>query len=402
MSLYAYEALDRHGRSRKGEVEAASERLARQQLKKQGLVVRSLQEVHPQRSGTHRDRGSHERLKASETSLFLEQLATLVSAGMTLTDALESIADSAENRRTRRVILALRQQILEGSSLAQALASQRFEEVICNMVAAGEETGQLEAVAVRLAELLSKRQQLKQDLLSATLYPLIILLSGLGVMLFLLAVVVPQVVSVFAHAGADLPWLTKMVIALSTFLRDDGKWVMLFLLGLLVGCHYLFRLPTWRARRDKAVLKLPLLGALFAKVEMARFARTLGMLMSGGVPVLAALHIANQSWTLIPLRKLGERAREQVREGGSLSRALGGHPSMPRLAFSLMEVGEKSGRLDNMLVRLADHFERDVARLLKRFLTMAEPILILFMALCVGALAMAILLPIAQMNELVR
>jgi len=401
MSLFVYEALDRRGKKQKGEIEAASERVARQLLKKRNLVIRRITAVSDKSRRAERASGAL-KLNASETAIFLEQLATLTAAGMTLTEALGSIAESMEGKRGRRVVAAIRQSVLEGSSLAQALQQQQFEEVICNMVAAGEETGQLEAVAVRLSELLTQRQQLQQDLLSATLYPAIILGFGIIVMLFLLAVVVPQVVSVFEHTGGELPWLTKMVIALSEFLRDKSIYLLLVLVMLIVGWRFALRLEHIRWQRDQLYLSLPLLGPLLAKIEVARFARTLGMLMTGNVPVLAALHIANQNWSLLPLRKVGLEAGEIVREGGSLAQALNVHPCMPHLAYSMMDVGEKSGSLDKMLVRVADHFERDVSRVLKRFLTIAEPILVLFMALCVGTLALAILLPIAEMNELVR
>ncbi len=401
MSLFVYEALDRKGKRLKGEIEAASERAARQLLKKRDLVVRRITTITEKSRRAERASGTL-KLNASETAIFLEQLATLTAAGMTLTEALGSIAESMEGKRGRRVVAAIRQSVLEGSSLAQALQNQQFEEVICNMVAAGEETGQLEAVAVRLSELLTQRQQLQQDLLSATLYPAIILGFGVIVMLFLLAVVVPQVVSVFEHTGGELPWLTRMVIALSEFLRDKSIYLLLALVLLIASWHFALRMEHIRWQRDQFYLSLPLLGPLLAKIEVARFARTLGMLMAGNVPVLAALHIANQNWNLLPLRKVGLHAGEIVREGGSLAQALNVHPRMPHLAYSMMDVGEKSGSLDKMLVRVADHFERDVSRVLKRFLTVAEPVLVLFMALCVGALALAILLPIAEMNELVR
>jgi len=162
------------------------------------------------------------------------------------------------------------------------------------------------------------------------------------------------------------------------------------------------RVADVRERRDRGYLALPWLGSLLARIEVARFARTLSMLLSGNVPVLSALHIANQSWTLIPLRKVGEDARVRVREGGSLAAALQAHPRIPPLARSMIEVGERGGTLAAMLLRVAEHFEREVSRTLKRMLTVAEPLLVLCMAVGVGVLALAILLPIVQMNELIR
>jgi len=270
------------------------------------------------------------------------------------------------------------------------------------MVAAGEETGQLEAVASRLAQLLEHRQQLNQDLLSATLYPAIIMGFGVLVMLFLTTVVIPKMVAVFERAGGDLPTLTKVVIALSDFLRAHGGWLIVALAALILGYKLLMRKPSARQCRDEWLLRLPGISTLLVTIETARFSRTLGMLLGGGVPALAAMLIANQSWSLLPLKAIGEQAREGLREGESLASALehGGH--IPSMAIQLLAVGEQSGQLDTMLIRIADHYEKEVSRNLSRMLTIAEPLLVMFMAVGVGALAMAILLPIVEMNQLVK
>jgi general secretion pathway protein F len=401
MSLFTFDAVDARGRRQRGDIEADSERAARQQLKNRQLMVRSLAPA-VERAMRHGEKGGRKKLSASETALFLDQLATLCAAGMRLTEALDSIAGGMDSRNGRRVIAALRQSVLEGGSLAESLRGQHFDEVICNMVAAGEEAGQLEAVAMRLSELLSHRQQLRQDLLSATLYPSIILGFGFLVMMFLLAVVVPQVVSVFQRSGASLPWLTQVVIALSGFMQHDGLWLLVGIAAVAVSWKLAMRKQALRARRDAWLLRLPVVASLLARIETSRFSRTLGMLLGGGVAVLPAMHIANQSWSLIPLRKLGEQAREALREGGDLAEALARERMIPHLAIRLIAVGEQSGTLDTMLLRVADQYESEVSRGLKRLLTIAEPLLVMLMAVCVGALAMAILLPIAEMNELVH
>lgn len=399
MSLFFYEAIDESGRRLKGELEAESERAARKILKSRHLLPRKIEKAGSRKTSESYGR---KKLGLASTVLFLQQLATLTEAGMPLTEALRSIIDGMEKPKERRLINAVRQQVVEGGSLADALRAHHFDEVICNMVAAGEETGQLEAVASRLAELLERRQELKQELLSATLYPSIVLGFGILVMLFLLAVVVPQVVSVFQRTGGELPWLTQAVIALSSFLRDHGI-LLLMALGLGYGGYrLLMRNPNFRARWDAFLLSLPMLGSILLKVECARFGRTLGMLLGGGVPILVAMHIANQSWTLAPLLIIGEHAREELREGGLLAKALAKGGMLPHMAIQLVQVGEQSGCLDSMLLRMAKHFEREISRGLKRMLTIAEPVLVLLMALGVGALALAILLPIAEMNELIR
>jgi len=302
----------------------------------------------------------------------------------------------------RRTVFTIRKKVLEGGSLAGALSEQHFDEVICNMVAAGEETGELEAVAARLAQLLEHRQTLNQELLSATLYPAIILSFGMLVMLFLMAVVVPKMVAVFERAGGELPTLTKIVIAVSDLLRDYGGWMIVAIAVLLLGYRLLMRKAEFLEFRDLCLLRLPGVGSLLVRIDTARFSRTLGMLLAGGVPALAAMHIANQSWSLVQLRRIGELARESLREGESLAESLKSGRYIPSMATQLLAVGEQSGKLDAMLLRIADHYEKEVSRSLKRMLTIIEPVLVMIMALGVGSLALAILLPIAEMNELVR
>ncbi len=400
MSVFSYEALDSGGRKKRGEIEADSERSARQKLKSQHLIVRKLSTIEKQHKG--RDRAGQAHLNSSETVLFLQQLSTLTEAGMPLIDALASMGEGMSRQQSRRAVFAIRKKVLEGGALADALRDQGFDEVICNMIAAGEETGQMEAVAARLAQLLEHRQALSQELLSATLYPAIILGFGIIVMLFLMAVVVPKMVAVFERAGGDLPTLTKIVITLSDFLRDHGGWLVVAIASLILLYKLFMRKPWAQEWRDRWLMRLPGISTLLITIDTARFSRTLGMLLSGGVPALSAMLIANQSWSLLPLKALGEHARESLREGESLSAALKRGDHIPAMATQLLAVGEQSGKLDSMLLRIADHYEKEVSRNLKRMLTIAEPLLVMFMAVGVGALAMAILLPIAEMNQLVK
>ncbi|MDX8390471.1 MAG: type II secretion system F family protein [Mariprofundaceae bacterium] len=400
MSIFTYVAINHKGRSRRGEIEADSEREVRQKLKKQGLVAQDVQSAHS-RGRSHAKRGKL-RLNGAETTLLLEQLATLLSAGMPLIDSLGSIAEGMESRRGRTVVASLRQHVLEGESLAEALKEQGLDDVICNMVAAGEETGQLEVVVERLSSLLDQRGKMQQELLSATLYPAIITGFGFVVMVFLLTVVIPQVVGVFERAGSQLPLLTRVVISLSEILRESGGILLISLVAAILLYLQLMRHEQPRMKRDLFLLSLPLLGSLLRKVETARFARTLGMLLTGGVPVLTAMHIATQGLGLIPVRQAIRQAGEALREGESLADKLAESGYLPHMAVRLIAVGEQSGKLDRMLLRVADSYEEETSRNLQRMVTLLEPILVMVMALMVGMLAMAILLPIMQMNQLVR
>ena len=399
MSTFTWQALDVSGRRKHGEIESDSERSARKQLKQQGLIVQQLklQEEH-KKSGVDNKKKS---LNGVETTLFLQQLSTLTSAGMTLSEALSAVAQGMEAKRARRAVSFVRQQVLEGSSLADSLRGIGMDDVVCNMVAAGEETGQLEAVSERLSELLENRQQMNQELLSAILYPLIILCFGMLVMLILLTWVVPQIVSVFERTGGELPALTQWVIIASEGLREYGLLLLMSSAGLILAGSLAMRRESVRGWRDQWLLRVPVLSILLSKIEIARFSRTLGMLLSGGVSTLVAMHIANQSFILLPFQRLGEDARASLREGGNLSDAFRNR-DIPHLAVQLISVGEKSGQLDKMLLRVANQYEQEISRNLKRMLTVVEPALMLVMAVMVGLMAVSILLPIVEMNSLVH
>ncbi|OIO67866.1 MAG: hypothetical protein CO186_10720 [Zetaproteobacteria bacterium CG_4_9_14_3_um_filter_49_83] len=400
MSQFSWEVIDASGRKKKGEIEAESERSARQALKRQGYIVRKIELLSKQSQQATREQAG--ALSSSDITLFLQQLATLTAAGMPLTEALESVAEGMDKKRSRRAVHDVRQQVVEGVSLARAMRSIGLDDIICNMVEAGEETGQLEAVAARLSELLDKRQQMKQELLSAILYPTIILSFGILVMIILLTFVVPQIVAVFERTGGELPTLTVIVISVSEFLRAHGLALILALAASALAVHMALRKESIRELRDNNLLRIPGIASMLAKIETARYTRTLGMLLGGGVPTLAAMHIANQSFASVPFRRLGEQAREAMREGGSLAESLKQGHVVPHLAVRLISVGEQSGKLDQMLLRIADQFDQETSRNLKRLLTIVEPALMLVMAIMVGMMAMAILMPIVEMNTMVH
>jgi general secretion pathway protein F len=401
MAIFAYEALDAQGKRKKGQIDAESERAARKTLRSQGLMVRKLESVERAQKQAANGKAAA-KLKPAETVNFLQQLSTLIDSGMPLVEALSSIAEGMETARSNAVISSVRQQVLEGKSLAEALRTHHFDDVICNMVDAGEETGQLDAVATRLAELLERRQALSQELLSATLYPVIILAFGVIVMLFLLAVVVPQIVTVFERAGGDLPALTVFVIATSEFLRNNGLILILLFSASVFTYMMAMKKEAMRYKRDELLLKIPALSSLLLKTNTSRYTRTLGMLLEGGVPALAAMKIAQQSITLLPMREAVTQARDMLREGSSLADGLKTGGFVPLLALRMIAVGEQSGTLDKMLIRVADNYDKESSRNIKRLLTIMEPMLVMGMAVGVGTLAMAILLPIVEMNQLVH
>ncbi len=400
MSLFSYEAVDHHGRRIRRELEADSERDARRHIRSQQLVLRSLKQLEHKNSVGVLNHS--QRLSGNETSLLLYQLSILIGSGMPLVDALASVADSTESKRSRRVAATLKQHVTEGESLASAMNATSFDDLVCNMIAAGEETGQLEVVLNRLSEVLDHRQKMRQELLSAILYPCVIMAVGLIVLAFMMVVVVPKMVTLFDRAGGELPLLTQWIISLSGFVRDYGWFLLAGVAFVYIGQRLAIRLPSFKMKLDHMVLLLPVVGTLVAKIETARFSRTLGMLMAGGVEALQAVRIASQGFTRIPLKQAAESAGDALREGESISKGLSVDKVFPDMAIRLIVVGEQSGKLDLMLLRIADLFENETSRLLKHLVTILEPALVLLMALLVGLLAVAILMPIIEMNQMVR
>ncbi len=396
MARFRYEALDARGRVRRGELEAEHERAARRLLKREGLVPRSVAPAAGARAGAAL------RVRLGEWRSLFEQLAVLLEAGAPLAEALAAIAEHEEGARVRALAARLHGRVLEGAPLAEALAGAGAPEALWRMVQAGEEAGALAAVCARIAEMLAARLAAREELLSIALYPMIVLAAGVVVAWALLAFVVPQVARVFAHAHAELPLVTRIVLAASAFARDWGGWLLLALLAAAAALVWARRRPALRARMDALLLRVPLLGRLWLRAELARAMRTLGLLLGGGVPLLAALGIAAQGAALAPVRALLSAAREAVREGGTLSRALAASPLVPPLVVRFARMGEAGGVLDRMLLRVGEQMEAELARRIRRMLTLLEPLLVVLMAVGVGTMAAAILLPLVQMNELVR
>ncbi|RME81822.1 MAG: type II secretion system F family protein [Zetaproteobacteria bacterium] len=399
MPRFVYQAISREGRAVRGEIEADSEYAARRQLLAQGLVPSALAPAHAPRAEAA-SRSQRMRLSRRDWTVFLQGFAALIAAGEPVAEALAALAEQEERARLRRFLQALHQRILEGQGLGQALAELGAPSEISRMIAAGEETGELVAVAEQLAEGLARRERLRAEAKAKLSYPLIVMLFGALVLVLMLVYVVPNVVRVFAHAHAELPWLTRAVIAASEAVKAYGLWGLAGMAAAGAGLRALLRRPRWRERSHRLLLRAPVIGRLVWGLEAARFCRTFGMLLAGGVEMLGALHIAAQSLSLVPLRRIAEAAREAVREGKALAPVLA--PMLPPLAARMVRIGEASGRLDALLLKAAEHLEQETGLRLNRFVQLIEPMTVVLIAVGVGILAAAILLPLVQMSTLVR
>ncbi|MDB5967689.1 MAG: gspF [Hydrocarboniphaga sp.] len=405
MPAYEYSALNAKGRQEKGLIEGDSPRQARQVLRDRGLTVLAVEQVSDkaaaQQSSVFNNRGS---ISSTELSLFTRQLATLVRSGLPLDESLAAVSQQSESKRVKRIALGVRSGVLEGSTLALALNQfpNAFPPLFRATVEAGEQSGKLDNILERLAEYVEKRQVMRNKVMLAAVYPAILTLVAIGVVVLLLTYVVPQVVGVYADIKADLPPLTTGLIALSNFLRDYGVFMVI---GIVIGgfsFNRMMRNDSFKRKMHLRQLGLPLVGRLTRGANTGRFTRTLGILFGSGVPILEAMRIGTQVVTNLPMREAIEVAARKVREGGSLHRSLAESKLFPPITVHLIASGESSGRLDEMLDRAAENQEREVETLVAAMMGIFEPVLILAMGGIVLVIVLAILLPIFDLNQLVK
>lgn len=396
MPLFHYKALDAHGEMLEGQMEAASEAEVATRLQEQGhLPV----QARPAGQGGGQSLKSLLRGGAFDGErlvLFTQQLATLLGAGQPLDRALTILLELPDDTRAQRTIADIRDIVRGGAPLSVALERQHgtFSRLYVNMVRAGEAGGSLQDTLQRLAEYLERSRLLRARVLNALVYPIILLVVvGLAV-LFLLGYVVPQFAQMYASLDAPLPWFTRAVLVLGKFVAT--WWLALVLLPavLLLWADRKRRDAAFRERFDAWILTRKLAGTLIARMETARLARTLGTLLRNGVPLLGALGIARNVLGNRALAGDIEQAAEGVKNGRPLSLALGQNKRFPRLALQMIQVGEESGALDAMLLRTADTFEQQTSQALDRMLAALVPVVTLLLALVVGGVIVAVLVPL--------
>ena len=404
MPAYAFEALSADGQTRKGTLEADSAKSARTQLRTQGLVPLSVEAVQAAKAGSAGAIFTRRVLGAQALAVWTRQLAGLVGAGLPLERALASLSSEAESEAERNLVADLRAEVNSGSTFGRALAQhpREFSAIYVAVVGAGEQSGNLALVLEHLAQDLEDQQVLNAKLLGAALYPAIVSLVALAIVLFLVTYVVPQVASVFAGSKRALPFLTVLMLGLSDVVRSYG-WLMLSVLVLgIAAARWALRAPELRYRFDAAWLGLPIIGRLSRSYNAARFASTLAMLAAAGVPILKALQAASDTLSNQAMRRDAQDALVAVREGAPLASALAQKKRFPGLLSMFARLGEQTGQLPLMLQRAASQLSSEVQRRAMQLATLLEPLLIVLMGLVVMLIVLAVLLPIIQMNQLVR
>jgi general secretion pathway protein F len=404
MAAYEYVALTDRGRETKGLIEGDTARQVREILRTRGLVPLDLREVAEEKAQRRSLFSRGGGLSSTELSLFTRQLSTLTRSGLPLDEALAAVSQQNDNRRVQRVTLGVRSSVIEGDSLARALSQfpAAFPALFRATVEAGEQSGKLDGVLERLADYVERRQAMQQKVLLASFYPAILTVVAIVVVILLLTFVVPQVVGVFDTLEQDLPALTVGLITVSDFLREYGVLLLLAATGAGIGFMLAMRRSAFKRRVHRWMLTLPLLGRLVRGTNAGRFTRTLGILTRSGVPILDAMRIGAQVVTNLPMREAVEVAAKRVREGGTVNRALAESKLFPPITLHLIASGEASGKLDEMLERAAENQEREVETLISALMGVFEPLLILVMGGVVLLIVLAILLPIFDLNQLVR
>jgi general secretion pathway protein F len=404
MGAYQYVAVDPSGKEHRGVLEGDTPRHVRQLLRDRQLLPVEVAEVEARERKAQRHFSLFRGISGLDLALLTRQLATLVKAGLPLEEALLAVSEHTEKPRLQSIILGVRGKVLEGHSLASGLDDfpHAFPPVYRATVMAGEQAGQLDSVLERLADYTESRHGLRQKVTQAMVYPILLTSIALIIIVVMLVAVVPKVVGVFETTGQELPTMTRALIAVSTLVQD---WWFL-LLGLAVGAVLLvtrlLRQEHIRRRVHGWLLRAPIFGRVTRGLNTARFTRTLSILTASGVPALEALRISASVIANLPMRAAVEDAAVRVREGGAIGRSLSQSKLFPAMSIHLISSGEASGELDSMLERAANHQESEMDSLLATMLSVLEPLLIVIMGLVVLAIVMAILLPIFQINQLVR
>ena len=410
MPAYSFEAIDSQGLARKGVLEADTARSARGLLRAQALIPLSVTAVGSVESGVpetpnwRRLFGGGRIFNATTLAVWTRQIAGLVSSGLSLERTLTALTDEAETVAQRNLVASLRAEVNAGAPFGRALSQhpREFSPIYVAVIGAGEQSGNLGLVLERLADDLEQRQALQQKLVGAALYPAIVTLVAIVIVVFLVSYVVPQVANVFAGTKRALPILTVAMLALSAFVRNYGWLMLVAVVVAVIGARMALARAALRERFDAAWLNLPLVGKLARGYNAARFASTLAMLATAGVPILRALQAASETLSNSAMRADALDALVLVREGAPLASALAQKKRFPGIVSMFARLGEQTGTLPLMLQRAANQLGAEVQRRAMHLATILEPLLIVAMGGVVMLIVLAVLMPIIQLNQFVK
>lgn len=407
MGAFEYTALDANGKQHKGVLEGDTARQIRSLLREKQLMPVDVVEVSVRETAAGKRWSGFsigQRVSTTDLALLTRQLATLSKAGLPLEEALLAVSQQTERPRVQSIMMGVRAKVMEGHTLAAGFGEypRVFPEIYRATVSAGEQSGHLDTVLERLADYTEGREATRQKVLGALLYPIVLTVMCFGIVSLLLSYVVPKVVGVFENNRAKLPMMTQVLIAVSDFLRDWGLWMLLALAIAGVLFWRWIQHPDARRRVHLWLLGMPLAGKLIRGFNTARFTRTLSILTASAVPVLDALRISGEVVTNLPMRDAVTAATARVREGAPIGRSLAASRLFPPMSIHLISSGESSGELEAMLDRAALSQERELEGLIAAVLGLLGPLLIVVMGMFVMGIVFAMLLPIFEMNSLIR
>jgi general secretion pathway protein F len=414
MPVFEYKGLDAKGKKTEGLVEADSPKGARTKLRKQGVFTTDIQQgkAGAVRKGGGKAKGGanieidigryFEFIGVQDVAIATRQLASLLGAGIPLVESLGALADQVEKESFRLILREIKTKVNEGSSLAKALGDypKVFTPLFTNMVKAGEQAGALEHVLQRLADYTEAQVELRGKVGSALTYPAVMMLVAMGVIGFLLTYVVPKITKVFKDMGSELPLITKIVLGASNFLQAYWWLVLILTVAGIFAFRRYYSSETGRMKVDGFVLKIPIIGRMLLMVAVSRFASTLATLMASGVPLLSAMKIVRAIIGNVVLQEAMATAEEAVREGQPMNKPLKESGRFPPMVTHMIAVGERTGDLGPMLQRISTTYESQVNRRLETMTSLLEPLMILVMGGVVFVIALAVLMPMLQMNTI--
>lgn len=405
MAVFEYKGVSAEGKDLKGAIDAETTKAARAKLKKRGIFPTEIIEEKHKRLGKEIDfYRLFERIRLQDIAVLTRQMATLTNAGIPILDALSAIAEQEENVELRGIISGIREKVREGSSFAEALKGypKHFSGLYANMIMAGETSGALDVVLMRLADFLDNQIKMRNRIRAILAYPLLMTVVGVGVLSFIFIYVLPKVTRVFEDMRQTLPLLTRILISFSNLMRGYWWLIILLIAGAVFYIRRRLRTSEGRMRFDGLIIRLPVFGKLFRMIAVSRFTRTLGTLLKNGVPAIPSFDIVKNVVNNMVIAKAIEDARESIREGEGIAEPLKRSGLFPSVVTHMIAVGEKSGELEEMLLKVSDAYDNEVETSIMRMTSLLEPAIIIVMGLIVAVIVIAILLPILEMSTVIK
>lgn len=407
MPKYAYKAMNKEGKETFGIVEAENQALAINDIRTLGLYPTKVYEARKRdEKRARKEKGGLSELyfggvKVKEIVIMTRQLSTLIDAGLPLLRSINVLISQLKPCKLRDILKEVRDDIQSGATFSEALAKhpKEFDRLFVNMVRAGEVGGMLEVVLQRLAQFMERRQALKRRVKGALVYPVAVLLVATGIVWFLLSYVVPEFAVIFEDFGTKLPWMTRFLIDVGDFARFEWWKVALYFNGTIITIKILGKIHTVKRIMDRVVLRIPLVGDLVTKVAVARFSRTLGTLITSGVPILQSLRITKETIGNEVIENAIQKVHDSIKEGDTIAAPLDESKVFPPMVVNMIDVGEETGSLDSMLMKVADIYDAEVEAAVEAMLSLMEPIMIVILGFIVGFIVVAMYLPIFSLAD---